>query len=370
MPAPPSTAVATDPTGPPTLAGSRAASVVRPAIRELSAYHVPPSRDCIKLDAMENPYGLPAVLRDAWLEELRGAELNRYPDAGAARLKDSLRRVFDIPPEASLLLGNGSDEIIQMIQMAVGGPVLAPVPTFVMYEMVARFVAAEFVGVPLDGRFGLDADAMAAAIERHRPAVVFIAYPNNPTGNLFDDDALRRVIDTAPGLVVIDEAYHAFAGRSLMHCVEDCPNVLVMRTLSKLGLAGLRLGFAVADPAWIEQLEKVRLPYNIGVLTQKGAAFALDHIEVFNEQAARIKTERRRVAEGLAEAGYRCFASDTNFILFHCETWQPEEIFQALLDGGVLIKNLAGSHPALAGCLRVTIGTPEENDRFLAAIPR
>lgn len=358
--------MATDPSG----AASRAASVVRPAIRELSTYQVPPSRDCIKLDAMENPYALPPELRDAWLEALRDAELNRYPDAAAARLKDSLRRAVDIPPAASLLLGNGSDELIQMIQMAVGGPVLAPVPTFVMYEMVARFVAAEFVGVPLDGQFRLDADAMVAAIERHRPAVVFIAYPNNPTGNLFDGHAVRRVVAAAPGLVVIDEAYHAFAGRSLMHCVEDSPNVLVMRTLSKLGLAGLRLGFAVADPAWIAQLEKVRMPYNIGVLTQSSAAFALDHIEVFNEQAACITAERRRVAEGLAGAGYRCFPSDTNFILFHCGSRQPDEVFDALLDGGVLIKNLAGSHPALDGCLRVTIGTPEENDRFLAAIPR
>lgn len=351
-------------------AGSRAAAVVRPAIRELSAYPVPLPRDCVKLDAMENPYELPPALREEWLEALRGAELNRYPDASAAQLKESLRRVFDIPAGASILLGHGSDELIQMIQMAVGGPVLAPVPTFVMYEMVARFVDAEFVGVPLDREFALDADAMVAAVERHRPALVFIAYPNNPTGNLFDEQAVRRVIDAAAGLVVIDEAYHAFADRTLMRHVADRPNVLVMRTLSKLGLAGLRLGFAAADPAWIDQLEKVRMPYNVGVLTQKSVAFALDHIDVFNEQAARIKAERRRVADALGRAGYRCLPSDTNFILFHCGKRDPGEVFQALLDGGVLIKNLAGSDPALAGCLRVTIGAPEENDRFLAAIPR
>lgn len=362
--------MATDPAGPGKDAGRLAASVVRPAIRELSAYHVPPLRECVKLDAMENPYSLPPALRDQWLAVLRDAELNRYPDASAASLKERLRRVFDIPRGAGLLLGNGSDEIIQMIQMAVGGPVLAPVPTFVMYGMIARFLDVEFVGVPLDGEFGLDGDAMKAAVERHRPAVVFIAWPNNPTGNLFDEQAVRRVVDAAPGLVVIDEAYHAFAGRSLMHYVEDRPNVLVMRTLSKLGLAGLRLGFAAADPAWINQFEKVRLPYNVGVLTQKSVAFALDHIDVFNEQAARITAERRRVAGGLVEAGYRCFPSDTNFILFHCGKRDPGEVFQALLDERVLIKNLADSHPALAGCLRVTVGTSEENDRFLAALPR
>lgn len=351
-------------------AARRAAAVVRPAVRGLSAYPVTPAGDCIKLDAMENPYGLPPALREEWLEALRDAALNRYPDASAAPLKDCLRRAFDIPAGASILLGNGSDEIIQMIQMALGGPVLAPVPTFVMYESAARFVDAEFLGVPLDESFALDGDAMAAAIERHRPAVIFLAWPNNPTGNLFDERAVRRVIDAAPGLVVIDEAYHAFAGRTLMHYVAERPNVLVMRTLSKVGLAGLRLGFAAADPAWIDELEKVRMPYNVGVLTQKSVAFALDHLDVFTEQAARIKTERRRVADALEAAGYRCFPSDTNFILFHCVERDPGEVFQALLDGGVLIKNLDGSHRALAGCLRVSIGTPEENDRFLAAVPR
>lgn len=360
--------MATDPTG--DSAASRAAVVVRPAVRELSAYPVAKAGDCIKLDAMENPYGLPPALRDEWLETLRDVELNRYPDASAAALKDSLRSVFDIPAGASILVGNGSDEIIQMIQMAVGGPVLAPEPTFVMYEMAARFVDAEFVGVPLDEGFGLNAGAMVAAIERHRPAVVFLAWPNNPTGNLFDEEAVQRVIDAAAGLVVIDEAYHAFAARTLMHQVAARPNVLVMRTLSKVGLAGLRLGFAAADPAWIDQLEKVRMPYNVGVLTQKSAPFALAHIDVFNEQAARIKAERGRVAEALAGAGYRCFPSDTNFILFHCGERDPDAVHRAVLDGGVLIKNLSGSHPALAGCLRVTIGAPGENDRFLAAVPR
>ncbi|HSH41527.1 MAG TPA: histidinol-phosphate transaminase [Arenicellales bacterium] len=361
--------MATDPAGPRGAAAERAAAVVRPAIRELSAYHVPPARDCVKLDAMENPYGLPAALREEWLEVLRDAELNRYPDASAAPLKDRLREVFGIPAGASILLGNGSDELIQMIQMAVGGPVLAPVPTFVMYEMVARFVDTGFVGVPLDAGFGLDGEAMLAAVRAHSPAVVFIAWPNNPTGNLFDEDTVRRVIEAAPGLVVIDEAYHAFAGRSLMQCVAEYPNVLVMRTLSKLGLAGLRLGFAVGDPAWIDELEKLRLPYNVGVLTQRSVEFALDHIEVFNEQAARIRAERERLAGELSAAGYRCFPSDANFILFHCGNRDPGEVFQALLDGGVLIKNLSAAHPALAGCLRVTVGTPEENDRFLATIP-
>lgn len=336
----------------------------------MSAYHVPPAGDYVKLDAMENPYTLPPDLRDAWLQALRDTELNRYPDAEAASLKDALRSAFDVPTGADILLGNGSDEIIQIIQTAVGGPVLAPEPTFVMYDMVARFLDAGFIGVPLDDAFALDAEAVLAAIERHRPAVVFLAFPNNPTGNLFDEAVIRRVVERAPGLVVIDEAYHAFTDRSLMPWIDAHPNLLVMRTLSKLGLAGLRLGFAAADPAWIAELDKVRLPYNVGVLTRRTTVFALEHLSVFTEQAARIRSERRRVRDALAAAGYQCFPSDANFLLFRCRGQDAEQVFQTLLKGGVLIKNLSGAHPALAGCLRMTVGTPEENDRFLAALPR
>jgi len=358
----------TDPDGGPAGAEQRVAAVVRPAVRELAAYQVPPARDVVKLDAMENPYPLPDALREAWLKALRDVELNRYPDAAAAALKNRLRETFEVPAGAGLLLGNGSDEIIQIIEAAAGGPVLAPEPTFVMYDMIARFLNAGFVGVPLGAGFALDVEAMLAAIDRHRPKVVFLAYPNNPTGNLFDERAIERIIAAAPGLVVIDEAYHAFAGRTLMPWLARHPNLLVMRTLSKLGLAGLRLGFAAAHPAWIEQLDKLRLPYNVGVLSQQSADFLLSHIDVLLEQAARVRAERARVRDALQGAGWECFASDANFILFRGAGRDAGEIFQSLLDRGVLIKNLAAAHPALEGCLRVTIGTPEENKRFLGAL--
>lgn len=347
-----------------------AARTVNPAIRELDAYQVPPARDVVKLDAMENPWPMPEALRAQWLEALRGSGLNRYPDAAAEPLKAALREAFRIPGQAGVILGNGSDEIIQIIATAVDGPVLAPAPSFVMYGMIARFLGRRFVEVPLDSAFELDADAMVAAARRHRPAVVFIAYPNNPTGNLFDEPALRAVIEAAPGLVVIDEAYHAFAGRSWLPAVEDHPKLLVMRTLSKLGLAGLRFGFAAAHPAWIDELDKIRLPYNVGTLTQTSVAFALEHLEAFEAQAAAIRAERRRVLQALSDAGYACFPSEANFILFRCRTHTADAVFESLLEQGVLIKNLSASHPALSGCLRVTIGTPQENDRFLAALPR
>ncbi len=362
----------TDPAGGTSRMDARqlASEVVRPGVRALNAYHVDNARGVLKLDAMENPYGLPQSLRHAWLEALRDAELNRYPDASAAALKDRLGAALSLPEGAAVLLGNGSDEIIQMVQMAVGGPVLAPVPTFVMYQMAARFLNLEFAGVPLGPDFTLDGDVMAAALRRHRPAAVFIAYPNNPTGNLFEEQAMRRVVEAAPGLVVIDEAYHAFAGRSLIGWVHEYPNVVVMRTLSKLGLAGLRLGFAVGDPAWIGEFEKVRMPYNINVLSQRSTVFALEHLDVFMEQAARIRKQRGRVFSALTEAGWECFPSDANFILFRSSGRSAGEVYRSLLEQGVLIKNLDGSQPGLEGCLRVSIGTPEENDRFLAAIGR
>lgn len=349
---------------------------VRPAIRSLSAYHVPPARGLIKLDAMENPYGWPPALVDQWLEVLRGAELNRYPDPSAARLTARLREVMDVPQTAGLLLGNGSDEIIQMIALCLADAtaeparvVLAPEPSFVMYRMIAAFTGMDYVGVPLDEDFSLDPGAMRAAIEQHEPAVVFLAYPNNPTGNLFDAEAVRAVIEAAPGLVVVDEAYHAFAGESFLGAVGDYDNLLVMRTVSKMGLAGLRLGLLAGPAAWLDEIDKVRLPYNINVLTQLSAEFALRHADVLAEQSARIRAEREALSAALnAMAGLRVYPSRANFILFRVPAGRAGDIFGGLREAGILIKNLDGAGGPLRDCLRVTVGTPEENAAFLDAL--
>jgi histidinol-phosphate aminotransferase len=240
-------------------------------------------------------------------------------------------------------------------------------PAFVMFKLIATFCGLRFVGVPLAMNFALDAESTVAAIEEHRPALVFIAYPNNPTGNLFDEAAIERVIAAAPGLVVIDEAYHAFAGRSYVNRLERRSNLLVMRTLSKSGLAGLRLGLLAGAAEWLQHIDKVRLPYNVGVLTQLVAEEALQHHALLDEQAAAIRTERTRLYDALEREPLTTpFPSDANFILFR--TGAAERTFNALKQHGVLIKNLHGSHPALEGCLRVTVGTSEENDRFLAAL--
>jgi len=344
--------------------------IIRSAIVALKAYHVPDSAGLVKLDAMENPYALPADLR-AEVARLAGtAELNRYPDPGAARLKAGLRQALDIPSGMELLLGNGSDEIIQMLTLAAARPgavVLGLEPSFVMFRMIATFCGARFVGVPLKPDFSLDAGQVIAAIAEHQPALVFIAYPNNPTGNLFDEAAMTRIIEAAPGMAVVDEAYHAFAGRSFMPRLKDHPNLLVMRTLSKSGLAGLRLGLIAGAGAWLSHVDKVRLPYNINVLTQLVAEKVLRHHELLAQQAAAIKAERTRLFDELKRMpGVQPFPSDANFILF--KTGKAEQVFNGLKQRGVLIKNLHGSHPALADCLRVTVGTPAENTRFLDAL--
>lgn len=346
---------------------------VRPEIRALRAYHVPSAQGMVKLDAMENPYRWPEDLLPGWYARLAGAEINRYPDPEAARLKARLRQVFSVPEGMGVTFGNGSDELIQLIIMALAGAgskVLAPHPTFSMYQMISTFVGVGYVDVPLRADdFSLDRDAVLQAIHKEQPAVVFLSYPNNPTGNLFDNDAIRAVIEAAPGLVVIDEAYHAFAETSWLNEVATYPNLLVLRTVSKLGLAGLRLGWLCGDPAWLREIDKIRLPYNINVLTQATAEYALEHYAVLERQTAALRSERGALLRALdGFAGVRAFPSAANFILFRVPTGRAAEIFDGLKARGVLIKNMDPAAPMLRDCLRVTVGMPEENQRFLDAL--
>jgi histidinol-phosphate aminotransferase len=344
--------------------------IIRGEILALKAYHVPDSSGLIKLDAMENPYRLPEPVRRELGAVAGDAEINRYPDPGAQRLKARLRTMLRVPAGMDLLLGNGSDEIIQMLTMAVARPgavMLGVEPAFVMFRMIATLCGVRFSGVPLKADFSLDAEAMLAAIKAEQPVLVFIAYPNNPTGNLFDAAAIERIIAAAPGIVVVDEAYHAFAQQSFMGRLADFPNLLVMRTLSKSGLAGLRLGILAGGPAWLTHIDKVRLPYNVNVLTQLAADRILQHDALLDEQAAALRAGRERMQADLRDIkGVMAFPSAANFILFRVA--RATAVFEKLKQRGVLIKNLDGSHPALADCLRVTVGTPEENAQFIAAL--
>ncbi|MFP4682231.1 MAG: histidinol-phosphate transaminase [Ectothiorhodospira sp.] len=347
-------------------------TLIRPEVLEQSAYAVSPAEGLIKLDAMENPYAWPESLRQAWAEHLSGVAVNRYPDPRADALVRDLRSVMGIPQNAGVLLGNGSDELIQILLMALAAPgrvVMAPEPAFVMYRTVARWLGMDYVGVPLREDFSLDLPALHRALENHRPAVLFLAYPNNPTGNLWPRGAVEALIEAAPGLVVVDEAYGPFADDSFLPMAGTHPRLLVMRTVSKLGLAGLRLGYLCGPAPWLEELDKLRLPYNINVLTQAAARFALEHHDVLESQAAAIRRDRGdlyRALQGLE--GITPFPSEANFILFRTPPGRARALFEGIRARGVLIKDLSGQGGLLADCLRVTVGTPGENARFLEAL--
>ncbi len=343
--------------------------LVRPEIRALSGYAVAKAEGMVKLDAMEDPYPLPGAVRARLDAALSRVAINRYPDAGADAAKAALSRALRIPEGRGVLLGNGSDELIQIITSALARPgaaMLAPEPSFVMYRMNALYAGMRFVGVPLAADFSLDLPAMRAAIEREQPALVFIAYPNNPTGNLFAMGDVEAVLRSAPGLVVVDEAYYAFAEASFLPRVAEHPNLLVLRTVSKVGMAGIRLGYAVAAPEWIAELNKVRAPYNVNALTQAAAVALLSDTGWIAEQAAAIRAERTRLKAALARLpGTTVFATQTNFVLMRVP--DANAAFEALMARRILVKNLHGGHPLLANCLRITVGTPEENDLLLAA---
>lgn len=344
---------------------------IRPAIQALSAYHVPPADNLIKLDAMENPYTWDEALQTEWLEILQTVSINRYPDPAAVALKAELRNAMQIPDNMEVILGNGSDELIQMLILAVGGAnrlLLTPEPSFVMYKMLAQITGMQYQGIPLSANdFALDLEAMLNAIKQQQPALIFLAYPNNPTGNLFERQAIEQILTAAPGLVVIDEAYCAFADDSFMQDLDNYDNLLVMRTLSKIGLAGLRLGLLAGAPTWLQELEKTRLPYNINVLTQASAVFALKHYDRLLEQTEQIRTSRSQMLHCLQSlSAVQLWQSQANFILFRVP--DAPNTFAKLKDNGILIKNLHGSHPLLQHCLRVTVGKPEENRVFLEVL--
>lgn len=346
-------------------------SVLRPDLARLSAYHVPPATGMVKLDAMENPFSLPESLAQEIAQALAAAPVNRYPDPTATQLKQQLRQTFAIDERWDILLGNGSDELIQLLIQAIavpGATLLSVEPSFVMYRMIAAYNHVRYMGVPLTADFELDRPAMLAAIKAQRPALTFIAYPNNPTGNLFDAEVICDIVRAAaPGLVVIDEAYQAFASDSWLGRLHQFDNVLLMRTVSKLGLAGLRLGYLVGHPQWLQEIDKLRLPYNINVLTQLAATTILQHSTLLDEQTAILRAEREQLQQALTRLpGITPYASQANFIL----TRVPDapRMHARLKEAGILVKNLHGVHPYLEHCLRLTIGTPQENALLLKAL--
>ena len=339
----------------------------------MHAYAIQHSEGMVKLDAMENPFGLPPALQAELGQRLGSLAINRYPSARVEALRTALASHAGMPEGCALMLGNGSDELISLLSLACdlpGASVLAPVPGFVMYAMSAQLQGLAFHGVPLQEDFSLDLPAMLAAIAHHRPAITYLAYPNNPTANLWDDEALERIIEAVGeqgGLVVMDEAYQPFASRSYIDRLTRHRHVLLMRTLSKFGLAGVRLGYLMGPAALVAQIDKVRSPYNVSVLNCECALFALEHEDVFAAQALAIIEQRAMLLEVIgAMPGVQVFPSDANMILVRVP--DGPRAFEGLKARGVLVKHVSALHPLLANCLRLTVGTPDENQLLLTAL--
>ena len=344
------------------------AARVPEALRTSSAYHVPqPAQIRAKLDANEMPFALPAELRARLGAALAEVALERYPDPQARELRAVVAQQLGVARDA-LVFGNGSDELITMITNAFGGPVLYPVPTFVVFRIAAIARGVPPVEVPLDARFELDEAAVERAISEHRPSVVFLALPNNPTGTLWRMDFACELAERHRDVAIVsDEAYFAYCGRSNLPQLARHPNLIVMRTLSKAGMAGLRVGFTISTPAIAALLEKVRPPYNVSALDQRAAVFLLrEAADWCAARAAEVIAERARLAAALAAYG-EVFASEANLLLVRFGVGRATQIWQALADRGVLVRNFDRPGP-LAGCLRITIGTPAENARMLAAL--
>jgi len=349
---------------------TRLNKVFRQDVQSMHAYAIQPSAGLIKLDAMENPHRLPKDLQDELGRRLGALALNRYPGERVHELHRALAAHARMPEGFDIMLGNGSDELISLIAMACdvpGASILAPLPGVVMYGMRAALQGLQFIGVPLTPDFELDGPAMLAAIEQHQPTIIYLAYPNNPTANLWDDAVIDRIIEAAPGLVVIDEAYQPFSSRTYAQRMARHGHVLLMRTMSKFGLAGVRIGYLMGPRPLIAQIDKVRPPYNISVLNCECALFALEHEDVFAQQAAQIREERGRVQRALsALPQVKSWPSDANMILLRVP--DAARAFEGMKARGVLVKNVSKMHPLLANCLRVTVGTADENTRMLDAL--
>ena len=351
----------------------RIRQTIRQDVKSMHAYAIQDSRGLIKLDAMENPFVLPPELQRELGERLGRVAINRYPVQSTADVVAALSKYVELPAGCKMILGNGSDELIDMLSVACdvpGATLLAPLPGFVMYQMSAQLRGLNFVGVPLTANFELDEPAMLAAIEQHRPALTYIAYPNNPTANLFDEGIVERIVAAVGrqrGLVVFDEAYQPFSSRSWLPKLAQHEHVLVMRTLSKFGLAGVRLGYLCGPAALIDEVDKVRPPYNISVLNAEATLFALDHADEYARQAALLRSERARLSSALATLpGVKVFPSEANMLLVRVP--DAKACFEGMKARGVLVKHIAGLHPLLANCLRLTVGAPEENDAMIQAL--
>ena len=344
--------------------------LIRQEIRRQEGYHAGALSCRIKLDANENPFTLSPSLKDELFEEMKKVHMNRYPDPGAPVVRERFAECYGVKQDM-LMVGNGSDELIQILCCALAdsnSDVVATVPTFVMYRIIALNAGRTVIEVPLEEpAFDLNLDAMLNQGTKKSTALTFISYPNSPTGNCFNEKKIEAVIEQSAGIVVVDEAYGNFSGKTVLPLLAKYDNLFILKTLSKVGLAAMRIGFLIGQASLVSELDKVRLPYNINALSQVAAVFFLDHNRFFLDQASAVIARRNELYKALMEMdGVHPYPSDANFIFFRCDL-DTDRIYRDLIQKGVLIKNL-NSPGVLKNCMRVTVGDREENEEFIEAL--
>ena len=346
-------------------------SLIREEVLSHKAYPVDNNVYPIRLDANEGPLPVPDDLRNELLSRLSGVSLNRYPQAGSPDLVRRFAGRFGVG-EDCVMIGNGSDELIQILSIAVARPgaeMVIPTPTFAMFTITPANAGLKIIEIPLDDDFDLDLAKMGERITLHPPVLTFLASPNNPTGNCFTAERMVSVIEQSLGLVVVDEAYFNFSssGTTLLPLAGRYDNLIILRTLSKVGFAAARIGILVGSPELIRELHKVRLPYNFNALSQAVAGFYLDHEETFLKQAENVRLWRDELYSSMLTInGVHPRRSDANFIFFSCD-FDSDRIYTMLSERGILIKNF--NRPGrLRNFMRVTVGTPEENEIFIKGL--
>ncbi len=343
---------------------------VRDDLDALEGYHSAQVDVDIRLNTNESPFGPPAGFSDALTSEISRVDWNRYPDRSALSLRTDIAELHGVDP-AQVFVANGSNEVLQTVLLAYAGPgrtVATFEPTYQMHAQIARVTGATVVEGERGSDFTLDSAEVERVLTEARPHVVFLTSPNNPTGLVEPPERVRQLLALAPGLVVVDEAYAQFADWSALDMVDEARPLVVTRTFSKTwSMAGARLGYLVG-PTWlVAELDKVVLPYHLDVVKQLAGRVALRFTDDMNERVALLVAERDRLDQALRDLPIEVFDSGANFILFRPTTTPGREVWQALVDRSILIRDCSG-WPRLADCLRVTVGTPAENDRFLTAI--
>jgi len=346
-------------------------TLIKKGVREQEGYRADIMSYRAKMDANESPFSLSPLLKKELFTEMQNISLNRYPEPGVPLTRKRFAEHYGVADDM-IMIGNGSDELIQILCTAMvnsSSVVMVPVPTFAMYKIIASNSGHAVAEVPLSASFDLDLDAMLNQVAKDAPVLTFLSYPNSPTSNCFSEKSVAAILEVSKGIVVVDEAYGSFAGKTLLPLLKKYENLVILKTLSKVGLAAIRMGFLIGSPTLIHELDKVRLPYNINTLSQVAAGFYLDHIDTFLGQTREIIAGREELLHALGKIeGVHVYPSDANFIFFSCD-FDTDNIYSVLAHEGILIKNL-NSPGVLKNCMRVTVGKREENQELLKALKK